>query len=160
MNISRRRFMRTGSKLGLAALFTGGLGSIAFGQKTSSPPLGSGVGPAVPKQALGDPLYKITRSMFEQNLRSKFTFSLGQVKLTEMTLTTVNNLNPPGFKGNPNSSKECFSLVFMGPASLPLKQGTYRLTHSKLGTFDLFIVPGDSDKTWKRYGADINRLNP
>lgn len=98
--------------------------------------------------------------MFAQNLRTLFTFSHGGVRLTEMTLIGVNNLNPKGFKGNPNSSKECFSVVFLGPADLPLRQGTYRLTHSRLGTFDLFIVPGDSDRRSIRYGADINRLYP
>ncbi|HYR63822.1 MAG TPA: hypothetical protein VET24_14480 [Actinomycetota bacterium] len=45
----------------------------------------------------------------------------------------------PGFR-------EPFSLQFLGPRSPVLPQGTYRLTHPKVGALDLFLVPiGASD---------------
>lgn len=158
--LSRRSFLATGSKLGLAAIFSDQITSIALGQQKSSPPLGSVLGATIPKQTLFDPLHNITRAMFAENIGTIFSFSQGGVWLSEMRLIGVNNLNPKGFKGNPKSGRECFALVFLGPADLPLGQDTYRLAHNSLGTFDLFIVPGASDRESISYGADINRLYP
>lgn len=159
MNVSRRSFLQTGSKFGLAAMVAGRLSSIAFGQQKT--PLGSGLGNPVPKEALDDPLYKITRAMFTENLNMKFGFSLGGVKLTYMVLVEVNDLNPAPYKTDGTGNRDCFSLVFRGPLSLPLEQGTYKVSHGKLGKFQLFIVPGDKTSgPVVRYGALINRLYP
>jgi hypothetical protein len=161
MNLSRRSFLQTGSKFGLAALVAGKISSIAFGQETSSQMLGTGIGNPVPREALGDPLYNITRAMFTENLKSKFTFRLGEVTLTDMTLIEVNELNPDFAKNDGTRSRDCFSLVFKGPSRLPLRQGTFEVEHSKLGRFQLFIVPGEKNtQAGMRYGAIINRVYP
>ena len=157
MNLSRRSFLETGSKLGLAAVFSGALSSIALGQDK----LGSGIGSPIPREALADPLFKMTQAMFTDNLGTTFTLSLGRVKLTDVTLIEVNDLNPPFVKGNVTNGRECFSLVFKGPRSLALRQETYTLNHKALGTFKLFLVPGDPGKGAARhYRADINRVYP
>jgi len=148
----------------LAALVTGGIGSIAFGQNNGQnntpPPLGTGIGNPVPRGALSDPLYNITRVMFTQNLKSKFTFSLGGVRLTSMNLIEVNDLNAAGAKNNGTTSTDRYLLVFEGPLTLPLRQNTYDIEHGRLGRFKLFIVPGDTTATGaaRRYGALINRI--
>jgi uncharacterized protein DUF6916 len=161
MNISRRSFLQTGSKLGLAALVTGRISAVAFGQATSSQALGTGLGTPIPKEALADPLHRITRAMFADNLKTKFRFGLGEVKLTDMTLVEVQDQTSSLFKSEGTRAQDCFALVFTGPRSLPLRQGTYLVEHGKLGTFNLFIVPGDaSGRSGIRYGALINRLNP
>jgi hypothetical protein len=159
MNLSRRSFLQTGSRFGVAALITGGFGSIAFGQQTSQG-LGSGLGAAVPKGTLNDPLYKITRSMFAANLKTKFVFSLGGVMLTTMTLIEVNELNPPFAKNNGTTSRDCYSLVFTAPSNRALGQNTYTVEHTKLGKFRLFIVQGERKGSETRYGALINRVFP
>ena len=135
--------------------------TIALGQQKPSQPLGSGLGATIPKEALNNPLYNITRAMFAENLGTKFTFSLGGVKLTAVTLIEVNDLNPTFVKGNGTTSRECFSVVFQGPRSLPLGQDTYTIDHSRLGRFQLLLVPGDPGKRWgMHYGAVINRVYP
>lgn len=160
MNLSRRSFLHTGSKFGLAALVTGGLGSIAFGQKKNSPPLGTGLGAVVPKEALKDPLYNITRVMFTENLKTKFGVSLGGVKLTYMILTEVNDLNPDFAKNNGTTSRDCYSLVFTAPSRVALGQNSYTFEHGRLGKFQLFIVQGEKKGSETRYGALINRVFP
>lgn len=55
MNLSRRSFLQTGTRFGVAALVTGGLGSIAFGQQTSGGVV-TGLDKPVPKVALKNPL--------------------------------------------------------------------------------------------------------
>ena len=160
MKLSRRRFLETGGKLSLAVAFSSGFSAIAFGQ-TSSSRLGSGLGATVPKEALEDTLYQITRAMFTDNFRSRFTLSLKGVKLTDVTLIEVNDLNPPSFKSDGTNPRECFSVVFEGPRTLPLAQNTYTLEHSELGTFQLLLVPGDPGRGPRlHYGAVINRLYP
>lgn len=159
MKLSRRSFLETGGKVGLAVAFSGGFSAIAIGQ-TSSPQLGSGLGATVPKEILEDTLYNITRAMFTDNLKTRFTLSLNGVMLTDVTLIEVNDLNPPFVKGDGTTPRECFSVVFEGPRSLALRQNTYTLEHRELGTFQLLLVPGDPGRGRLHYGAVINRVYP
>lgn len=160
MNLSRRSFLQTSSKFGLAALVTGGLGSVAFGQQKVAPLLGTGLGNPIPRAALRDPLYNITRAMFTDSLKTKFGVSLGGVKLTSMTLIEVNDLNPEFAKNSGTTSRDCYSLVFTAPSRVVLGQNTYTVEHSKLGKFELFIVQGSKKGSELRYGAVINRVFP
>ena len=160
MNLSRRRFLHVGGMVGLAAVVQGGVAPLAFGQGHKKRGLGSGIGWVIPKQALNDPLYLITRAMFTENLNTKFAFSLGGVRLGYLVLIEVEDLNPPFVKSDGTSSRDCFSLVFQGPKSLPLRQETYTISHGKLGTFKLFAVPGDTSGAGMHYEALINRVYP
>jgi len=161
MDLSRRSFLHVGGMLGLAALAQGALAPLALaGQRHKNRDLGSGVGFVVPKQTLNDPLYLMTRAMFTENLYTKFAFSLGGVKLGYFVLVDVIDTNPAFVPSNPTSVRECFSLVFQGPKGLPLRQETYTITHSKLGTFQLLTVPGAAGATGLHYEAVINRVFP
>lgn len=46
-----------------------------------------------------------------------------------------------------------FSLVFRGPRTIALPQGTYRIEHDALGGFPLFLVPIGPDAGGPRYEA-------
>jgi hypothetical protein len=145
--------------MGVAALLRGASAPLAFGQ--SKQQLGSGIGPVVPKQVLADPLYNLTSDMFRENLNTKFSFSLGDVKLGLFMLIAVNDLNPPTVREHLTNGRECFSLVFQGPRNLPLRQETYTIQQSRLGSFQLLLVPGTSkDAFGPHYEAVINRLFP
>jgi hypothetical protein len=145
--------------IGLGILLSCQPSPVTFAQDPAQK-LDTGIGFVIPKEVFNDPLYKITRAMFTKNLDTKFTVVLKEVKLTEMTLIEVNNLNPPFVKGDGTSSRETFSLVFQGPVALPLKQDTYTLEHSRLGTFKLLLVPGETARSGIRYAALINRVYP
>src|ERR1041384_7348924 len=137
MNLNRRRFLRAGSMMGVAALLRGASAPLAFGQ--SKQQLGSGIGPVVPKQVLADPLYNLTSDM----------------------LRAENDLNPPPVREHLTKGRDCFSLVFQGPRNLPLRQETYTIQQSRLGSFQLLLVPGTSkDAFGPHYEAVINRLFP
>lgn len=159
MNQSRRRFLHVGSMMGLAAVVRGGLAPMAFGQ--SKQQLGSGIGNVIPKQVYADPAFYLNSKIFTQNLNTKFAFSLGEVELGYLVLIEVNSLNPPYITGEVTNGKECFSLVFRGPRSLPLRQETYSITHPTMGSFQLLVVPGkQTDPFGRHYEAVINRINP
>ena len=55
-----------------------------------------------------------------------------------MRVDDVPNARDTGAVGDPNS----FIVVFRGPRSPKLTQGTYRIESRTLGTFSLFLVPG------------------
>jgi hypothetical protein len=98
-----------------------------------------------------DPLANYTKATFISYLNS--IFQLHTVfGLVAVTLLKVNDMTAP--KGG-----ECFSLLFRGGARA-LKQDTYTLDHSALGTFQLFLVPvGTDDNGAQGYLATINRLS-
>jgi len=162
MNISRRRFLRVGSMLGVSAMIPGTLATIALGQKGQDDKfeLGTGIGFPIPKAAINDPLASITRAQWQQSMGSKFSFSLGGTKVADMTLWAVNDENPPFVPSKPTSTRECFSVVFSGPPTPNLKQNTFAIDHPKLGKFNLFIVPGISSGYYRHYQATINRVYP
>lgn len=153
MNGSRRNFLQTGGKVGLAAMTLGGLGTIAEGQKNPTLPGGKVANPTGP-----DSLYNITRAMFTQNLKTKFAVSLNGVAITSLTLIEVRDLNQSSEKNNGTTSRDSYALTFTGPERRSLGANTYTIEHAKLGKFQLFVVQGGRNGSEIRYGADINRI--
>ena len=70
------------------------------------------------------------------------------VELVEATESTE-----PGGKGPDGQTRNQFSLVFRGPTSPHLPQGTYLLTHAELGELALFLVPIGAESDGIRYEA-------
>ena len=162
MEITRRSFLRVASTISLSAMIPGTLAKVAMAQKEHEEEikLGTGLGFPIPKAALPDPLALITRAMYMQNIGSKFAFSLNRSHLADLTLYAVNDLNPSFVPDKPTSTRESFSLVFNGPPSPNLGQGTFAVQHPKLGNFSLFIVPGIHSGFYRHYEANINRVFP
>ncbi len=76
------------------------------------------------------------------------------IGLQLMRVDDVPNARHTGAVGDPNS----FIVVFRGPRSPKLKQGTYSIESPKLGTFPLFLVPGWTYASGTMYTATFNRL--
>src|ERR1700730_5451813 len=93
MNLSRRSFLHFGGMVGLAAVVQGSIAPLAFGQRHNTRGLGTGIDWVVPKQALNDPLYLMTRNMFTENLYTKFAFSLGGVTLGDLVVMDLKDLS-------------------------------------------------------------------
>jgi len=147
--------------MGFGALFAEKMGAIAFGQQKGGS-LGTGIGFPVPKTALQDPLYKITRTMFTDALNTKFSALKGGVYVGDLVLVKVEARAPAFAKIDGNAIRDCFALTFQGGArSAQLPQSTYQLWSPKLGSFQLFLVPGDtSSRLGPMHTALINRLYP
>lgn len=60
--------------------------------------------------------------------------------------------------GQKTASGENFSLRFRALSKPELDQGTYRFEHDKIGSFELFIVPGEKVAAVRHYRAIINRV--
>jgi len=68
---------------------------------------------------------------FEPHVHTTFQIELPTALEVELAAVTDNS----------NQQVEQFSLLFMGPISSPLGQGTYAFLHAKMGRQELFIVP-------------------
>ncbi len=51
-----------------------------------------------------------------------------------------------------------FSLIFRGPQSPFVPQGSYRVNHQKLGELTIFLVPIGVDGAGLQYEAVFNRI--
>lgn len=53
---------------------------------------------------------------------------------------------------------ERFSIYFLGPEDIHIRQHTYRMEHDALGQLDIFIVPVSVENRRVRYEAVFSRL--
>ena len=84
-------------------------------------------------------------------LHSNFAVSDAEATDITLELTQVNDaVSSPRLQN--------FSLVFRGPMSPLLPQRIYRLSHSKLGPLDIFLVPIGPDQAGMQYEAVFNLL--
>lgn len=150
MSISRRRFLRGGTLVALAAAVPLNSALAVMGQK-----IGGGNQIDLSPQA-ADPLANYTKATFQQYLNSIFRLSGGIYKPVDVTLLSVSDMLPANAPVEPG--RECFTLLFRGE-SIALPQGTYTVDHAALGRFALFLVPvGADDNGVQGYLATINRL--
>jgi hypothetical protein len=96
--------------------------------------------------------------------RNLFESCLGQLMIARtsprpiglqlMRVDDVPSARHTGAEGNPNT----FIVLFRGPRSPKLTQGTYRIESPTMGTFPLFLVPGWTYVSGTVYAATFNRL--
>lgn len=146
MSISRRKFLRAGSMVALAAAIPVSVLGQSWKDKDSNP---------VDQGAQPDPLAHYNEAAFNSYLNSIFQVYTGR-SIEEVQLVRVKSL-PGGGPAAP-AGGESFSLLFVG-GSKAFEQGTYRIDHPSLGTFRLFLVPSGADAVGAQsYIATINRI--
>jgi len=154
MSISRRKFLRSGTLVALAAAVPLNSAIAVLGQKVGVD--GGNRIDLSPQEVAADPLANYTKATFQQYLNSIFRLSGGIYKPVDVTLLSVSDMLPANAPVEPG--KECFTLLFRGE-SIALPQGTYTVDHASLGRFALFVVPvGADDNGVQGYLATINRL--
>jgi hypothetical protein len=159
MTISRRNFLRQGTLVSLSTIATLSVANLTFGQasgiKKPDPEIFQ-----LPPEVQSAALNNMTREMFVALVNSTFVITHPVHGKVETYLKDVEDLRPPAFKNNKATGHECFNLIFVNQSGVEFTQGTYAMEHAKLGKFDLFIVPGTSQRYGRNYGAVINRLFP
>jgi hypothetical protein len=154
MSFSRRKFLRSGT---LVALCAGLPLKNVFAETLERS------GPTTGKILAGhnhlDTILHLNRAAFARCLNTKFSLHYGEAK-GELKLLEVNDLTPESLRRSAEATgRECFSAVFLGSPSAPLPQATYAVTHEKLGTFSLLVVPNGEGKKGCYYEALFNRLH-
>src|SRR5260370_25471834 len=149
MSITRRKFLKAGTLVALTAAIP----LRVIGQQPRKVNDGNPIDQS--KDVAADPLSTYTRSTFSSYLNSIFRLYTGY-STVDVALVEVMDLIPG--TSNPQTGRECFSLLFRG-GRVALPQHTYKLEHPSLGTFPLFLVPGRTDDNGaQNFVAIINRL--
>ena len=144
MTISRRNFLKAGMLTGLATGTTLNLTGLA----ATPPPAGTDA------LSLGSSLDYYTKATFQAYINSDFRIYANGHRQTWLRLVLVEDFPS---RESLTARNECFRLLFAGPAERPLSQGTYSFDHAALGTFALFIVPGNPLDEKVHYEAVFNR---
>jgi hypothetical protein len=97
----------------------------------------------------------LTRSVLSGQLRTPFAVE-DQRQGLSLSLVEVGDL-PSAASAGTVGSDVSFAATWSGPASVPLVQRTYRLSHPQLGTFSVFLVPVGRAARVRRYEAVFNR---
>ena len=105
-------------------------------------------------------LDKLTKDSFSPYIDQTFRLVLGPDAEVELELTEVTPLKSP-HSGIDDSEqhirREPFSILFRGPADVPLDQRMYRIEHAEMGLIDgLFITPVGADQRGRYYEAIFN----
>ena len=102
---------------------------------------------------------QLSAGRFAELVRSKFEVAVEPGLVVGLELAAVTTSGPGDQNSvSPGSAMfEGFSLLFDGPAHRPLGQRTYRFTHERIGSFDLFIVPVGANRGARQYEAVFNR---
>jgi hypothetical protein len=96
-------------------------------------------------------LETFNHEIFAAQLNTKFALADApepfELELVEATAPTA------------TATQTFFSLFFRGRGDKPLPQGTYRMTHERLGEMEIFLVPTALDGDGFKYEAVFNLLN-
>jgi hypothetical protein len=150
MFTSRRKFLKTSAFVALSA----GIPLKAAAEQIRSG--GSNFTPfAEANVATTD--FSLDMKSFAASIKSEFIVH-NSAGSTAIRLIEVNDLRSKSEKLTANG-RECFSTVFRGPQSAPLKQNTYRLEHGTLGSFSVLLVPVGTSNNAFYYEAVFNRLH-
>jgi len=95
----------------------------------------------------------LTHDHFAGRAGESFDVTVGEGPAVAMALAEATVGAQPGGPGPDGLERMQFSLVFRGPATQALPQGTYQVTHAELGELDLFLVPLGPDAEEMRYEA-------
>lgn len=147
MSISRRRFLRSGALGALSAGLILESGQLAFGNN-------SDLSFGIPQNTSGP--FKYSRADFERHVGSTFQTRLGKSSV-DLKLVRLAGYQSSSAQAAGKTSTESFVLAFRTPKSLPSKSATYKLEHSALGKFDLFMTSSE-DHGKMIYTAVVNRI--
>ena len=96
-------------------------------------------------------LETLTRATFAECQNEKFQLQSDVVDPFDVELIEVSALTKHIAADATEEPREPFSLVFRGPKEPVLPQHIYRLTHPRLGSLDLFLVPIGPDTVGMQY---------
>ena len=146
MTFSRRHFIKLSGATSAGIL---GLGSFAFGKKKSF------FVDDLPSEIYGDPLFGYTAADFRKYLGTEFSLLTESVPITGVLVAVKSSATSRNGTAQGRNA-ECFTLSFRLPSDAT--QATYTVFHPRLGTFNLFSVPGRSSSAKSLLHAVVNRV--
>lgn len=143
MSVSRRRFLKSSAVVSAALVLKPGTFILGQNSQWSSST---------------DSVRSYSRAMFEPYVGDVFRVRVGK-EMVDLKLVALDDFRPAsrGITTGKIARTESFSLRFHAASQLPGTAGLHTLTHSKLGSFDLFMVRSEESAKF-RHTAVINHL--
>jgi len=162
VNLTRRKFLRTGTITAVAAGF-----GVAATRHALSQSNGRGHGPDVrrssdvPLEAQKEAVFSFSPDTFRPYVGDYFQAPNARGEMIAMKLVRLDSYSPSqsakkltGRIADSNS----FSLIFKADARLPLFVPIHRMSHPALGQFDLFLTERKDSNHQFWYEAVINHI--
>jgi hypothetical protein len=176
MALSRRRFLKAGTSIALAAAIPLSITGVASGQDRSgriNAPTGDF---PLPQESYQDPVIYFRKSTFSPYLNTTFQIHRNAAPSAQLRRNATPGIAMPGIavtlinvadagstdgrRSDGEAGKECFSLIFRASGKQALKQNIYIIEHGALGKFALFLTPAGTDTRGRYYEAVINHRRP
>lgn len=97
----------------------------------------------------------LTAEDFDGRIGEHFDAAAGDGVPIALELVEVETSSEPGGRGPDGQERLQFSLLFRGPATPVLAQGTYQIEHVDFEDLALFLVPLGPDAEGPRYEASF-----
>lgn len=104
------------------------------------------------------PLDQLSFATFRDLVKTRFRVEVAPARTVELELVEAELVGKSASDAPNRPRQESFSIIFSGANKDRLGQKTYRFSHDKIGSFDLFIVPIAAEGETIRYQAVFNRL--
>ena len=95
----------------------------------------------------------LTHDDFAGRVGEQFEMRVADGPSVALELIEATEGDTPGGRGPEGQERRQFSLVFRGPATPVMPQGTYPLGHAELDGLELFLVPVGPDEEGMQYEA-------
>ena len=144
MSVSRRKFLKAGAVVSAALVLKPGMFVLGQNSLRSNNSL--------------NPVHSYSREMFEPYVGDIFRVRVGK-ELVDLKLVALDDFQPAshGITTGKISRTDCFSLRFQAARRIPAATGLHSLKHSKLGSFDLFMIHSEESSKFL-HTAIINHL--
>lgn len=96
-------------------------------------------------------LETLTKASFDDHMNTLFTIIDESAGPVELELVEAEE--------NITEKLYSFSILFVGPADMPLIQKIYKIEHDRMGTLDLFLVPVGQTGAGLEYEAVFSRFS-
>ena len=154
--LSRRNFLRSGTRTALSIGLAVGAGRAVFGQ---SPARNADLDSPLPDTVREQPGFYYGRTAFENALGSTFTSPDARGKNVNLTLVSVKAFESKADRKMMTTearSTDAFALSFTAARALPILTTIYALNHPVLGKFDLFMTLRKMESGAIFYDATVN----
>lgn len=148
MTMLRRTFLRDVSRSAIAA------GFLLAGARASLAQTSTGL----PVAAQQDPVFLFTADTFAPYVGDIFEGRNARGESIELRLDRVNRYKAKNTVTPLDRPTQSFSLLFKASAELPPLTSIHKISHPRLGKFDLFLTRHKSEKNELLYEAVFNRL--
>lgn len=156
MEISRRRFIKSGSIAALAIAVSSQ--NTTFAQRRFA---GVSQGYAIPLEAQKDPTYMFTSGTFQPYVGGIFQAPNARGQMIKLKLTSVTPYKPARNTKISTAKAietDTFSLTFIAASALPEFTSIHKVSHPALGEFDLFLSPHSLPGAERVYEAVFNHI--